>query len=98
MFETFRCNITMFIGSVVIRDSGGCCLFLFSLLFSSSLCDTNSFLASDVFYLDTDGFVIPNFGIGDSNSRKTDAPEVDPTPSSLKVRCNCLSYDWETTT
>ncbi|XP_057473001.1 uncharacterized protein LOC130761510 isoform X2 [Actinidia eriantha] len=35
---------------------------------------------------DTDGFVIPNFGIGDPNSRKTDAPEVDPTPSSHKAK------------
>ncbi|KAL6975199.1 hypothetical protein U1Q18_023994 [Sarracenia purpurea var. burkii] len=30
---------------------------------------------------DTDGFVIPSLGIGDPDSSRTDAPEVDSTPS-----------------
>lgn len=40
-----------------------------------------------IFYVDTEGFVIPSFGIGDPDSSKAEASEVDSTPSSLKVRC-----------
>jgi len=36
---------------------------------------------------DTDGFVIPDFGIGDPpDSSKDDAPEVDSTPSSHQAK------------
>ncbi|KAI8557484.1 hypothetical protein RHMOL_Rhmol04G0014100 [Rhododendron molle] len=35
---------------------------------------------------DTEGFVIPSFGIGDPDSSKAEASEVDSTPSSLKAK------------
>ena len=40
----------------------------------------------DVFCSDTDGFVIPSLGIGDSDSSKTSAPQVDLKTASPKVR------------
>lgn len=50
-----------------------------------------------IFYVDTEGFVIPSFGIGDPDSSKAEASEVDSTPSSLKVRCISSFYEWEST-
>ncbi|KAL7249091.1 hypothetical protein ACSBR1_011285 [Camellia fascicularis] len=35
---------------------------------------------------DTDGFVIPSLGIGDPDSSKSDAPELDSKPSSPKAK------------
>lgn len=53
-------------------------------------------MPNDVFYVDTDGFVIPDFGIGDPDSSKDDAPEVDSTPSH-QVRSISWFCDWEST-
>ncbi|PSR85394.1 Pre-mRNA-splicing factor like [Actinidia chinensis var. chinensis] len=35
---------------------------------------------------DTDGFVIPSFGVGDSDSSQTNAPQLDLQPPSPKVK------------